>query len=163
MITQQRLKELLRYDRKTGLFTRLVATSPVHRVGETVGTLHRRSGYINFMLDNVNYTASRLAWLYMTGKFPQYDIDHRNGIKSDNSFKNLRDVPIAFNMQNEVRPRKNNASGFMGVWWRKDRARWIATIRVNGRSMRLGSFATKQEANSAYLAAKRIHHPGFTL
>jgi hypothetical protein len=66
-------------------------------------------------------------------------------------------------MQNERKARVNSTSGYLGVRWRKDRSKWIATIRVNGKAKRLGSFDNKEDAYQCYLEAKRLYHPGFTL
>ena len=65
-------------------------------------------------------------------------------------------------MQNERRVRKNNKSGFMGVRFRKERNKWTATIRVNNKGIRLGSFNTPEEAEMAYIEGKRKYHSGFT-
>lgn len=157
MLTQELLKFLLHYDPETGIFTRIVQNT----TGGS-GWKHK-DGYIYLCISGKTYSSHRIAWLYITGKFPTYDIDHINGIKHDNRFSNLRDVPTSLNMQNELRVRKNNQSGFMGVHFRKDRNKWIATIRINGKPKRLGSFATPEEAEAAYINGKRIFHEGFTL
>jgi uncharacterized membrane protein len=115
------------------------------------------------MVKKVNYRAHRICWFHTYGVWPTHDIDHINGDKSDNRISNLRDVPKSINIQNEKRARKNNASGLMGVVFRKDRNKWTATVRVNGKPKRLGSFSTPEEAHQAYLDGKRLYHPGFTL
>ena len=113
------------------------------------------------MVDGKSYATHRLAWLYMTGQWPRDDIDHINGNKADNRFCNLRDVPKNFNMQNERMARANNAHGFMGVQFRKDRGKYVACLRVDGNVRRFGAFDTPEEAHVAYVEAKRKHHPGF--
>jgi hypothetical protein len=161
-LTAQRLRELLHYDPETGLLTRLTDNKRGRRIGDEAGSLHA-SGSKEVMVDGINYRYHRVAWLHFHGVWPTFDIDHINGNKADNRISNLRDVPEDINMQNERRVRKNNKSGFMGVHWRADRSSWVASIRVNGKSIRLGSFATAEEAEAAYIAGKRLHHPGFTL
>jgi len=151
MLTQSRLHEVLRYDPETGEFWK------------RVGTKHNKTNYRYVMVDTVTYSEHRLAWFYMYGKWPSHDIDHINGLKDDNRISNLRDVPTFINMQNERAVRGNNKSGYMGVLYRKERNKWEAQIRVNGKSKRLGSFETPEEAHAAYLEAKRKFHPGFTL
>jgi hypothetical protein len=156
-MTAERLRCLVFYDPKTGLFRRLVRNT-----NATAGWPDK-AGYMHLMVDAKTYSAHRLAWLYMTGEWPRNDIDHINGRRSDNRFCNLRDVPKNFNMQNERRARKNNPTGLMGAQFRKDRGKWFAALRVDGKFRRFGSFETPEEAHAAYVEAKRIHHPGFTL
>lgn len=162
MLTQQRLQQLFNYNPETGIFTRLVATSNFTKAGHVAGTLSK-NGYLYMMVDRKNYMAHRLAWIYVYGEFPKNEIDHINGIEDDNKISNLRDVDKFINMQNEVRVRKNNACGLMGAHFRKERNKWVAQLRVNGKSRRFGSFNTPEEAHHAYLKAKRLYHKGFTL
>ncbi len=46
--------------------------------------------------------------------------------------------------------RKRNKSGFPGVYFSNRRQKFRATIKVNGKRVRLGSFATAEEASAAY-------------
>ena len=158
MITSERLRELVSYNADTGKFTRLVKRTN----GKDAGWPDR-NGYLYMMVDGKNYAYHRLVWLHVHGKFPTHEIDHINGNRADNRIGNLRDVTRTQNMQNEVKVRKNSSSGFMGASFRKDRGTWVATIRVEGKAIRLGVFATPQEAEAAYVAAKRKFHDGFTL
>ena len=158
MITKERLRELVSYDAVTGKFTRLVRRTN----GKDAGWPDR-NGYLYMMIDGKTYAYHRLVWLHVHGKFPDHEIDHINGNKADNRIANLRDVTRSQNMQNEVKARKSSSSGFMGTSFRKDRGTWVATIKVNGKRKRLGAFATPQDAEAAYIAAKRALHPGFTL
>lgn len=156
-MTSERLRALVAYDPETGLFTRLVRNT------NAKSGWPDKAGYLYLMIQGKVYSTHRLAWLYMTGEWPRNDIDHINGQRADNRFCNLRDVPKHFNMQNERKARKNNASGLMGVHFRKDRGKWVAVLRINGKSRRFGAFDTAEEAHAAYLEAKRANHPGFLL
>jgi hypothetical protein len=110
-------------------------------------------------LDNIYYRAHRLAWLYVHDVWPDDQIDHINGCRDDNRIANLREVTNAQNMQNLHRPHSRNTSGYLGVHFVRERNRWGAQIRDNGRKRNLGHFATAEEASAAYLAAKRELHP----
>ncbi|MFW4291481.1 HNH endonuclease [Salmonella enterica subsp. enterica serovar Paratyphi C] len=46
-------------------------------------------GYIRIYINKKWYLAHRLAWLYVTGKWPINVIDHINRNKADNRFINL--------------------------------------------------------------------------
>lgn len=162
MLTQQRLKNLLRYNPIPGIFTRLTDNSRGMKIGDIAGSKHS-DGYIYIFVGGRNYAAHRLAWLYVHGEFPAGDLDHIHGKEAGNGIKNLREATKKINMQNERRARRNNKSGFLGVHWRKDRRRWVATIRVEKKHIRLGSFATPEEAHAAYINGKRKYHPGCTI
>lgn len=42
-----------------------------------------------------------------------------------------------------------NTSGYKGVSWEKDKKKWGASVERNGKHIRLGRFATKEEAAQA--------------
>jgi hypothetical protein len=106
-------------------------------------------------IDGEFHYLHRLAWLYMTGKWPDPECDHRDGDGLNNRWVNLREADRARQMQN-VAPSKSGASGLLGAHKSKDR--WISSITVGGRQHYLGRFATAEEAHIAYLAAKaRLH------
>ena len=151
-LTQERLKELLAYDRKTGVFTwkvrRLACT-----VGKVAGS--EKGSYRRIGIDNGMYYAHRLAWLYVYGAWPAATIDHRDGDRSNNKIKNLREATSAQNSQNRLQ-HKNNSSGFTGVV--RSRNEWQAQIMVGGKAQFLGRFKTPEDAHQAYLAAKTKLH-----
>jgi len=86
-------------------------------------------------------------------------IDHVNGIKTDNSIKNLRIVSNAENGQNINNPRTRNVSGFLGACYDKRHDVYTARIMVDGKQLNLGTYKTAKEAHVAYLKAKSELHP----
>lgn len=162
MLTQKELKRIWNYCPTTGLFTRLVATSPNTKVGDIAN--HRQSsGYIQIMVNNKPYLAHRLAWLYMTGEWPKGDIDHKFGIRDDNRWSELRDVTRSINLQNQRRLRIDNKSGYAGVYLRKEKNKWGACININGKNVHLGVFESAYEAGAYRLQKKRELHEGCTI
>ena len=156
---QQRLRELLDYDAETGVFTWRVSQGRGY-AGAVAGTV-RQDGYIAIKLDGRLYKAHRLAWLHEHGEFPDDEIDHINGDRSDNRPGNLRVVTRLINAQNRRRSQSNNRAGILGV--SRHRNRWQAQIEVAGKNKHLGCFNTQEAAHAAYVAAKRQTHEGCTL
>jgi len=156
MLTQERLKEVLSYDSTTGLFIWAVSRGKLKN-GATAG-YNRPDGYNHIKLDYKYYYTHRLAWLYVYGEFPENEIDHINQNRSDNRISNLREANRQENKHNQSKPNKNNASGYLGVYWNKIEKKWSAQIAINGKDKRLGVFNTAEEASEAYLKAKRKLH-----
>lgn len=154
-LTQERLKELLHYDPEMGYFTRKVRRGRC-LAGVVAGTLSD-TGYIKIWFEGRLYRAHRLAWLYMTGEWPNSEIDHINGNRSDNRWVNLRSALPHQNRQNAlIIP--NNSSGYIGVSWNSDRGKWQVRIQHLGKTKWLGYFDNKEDARTAYLLAKKEIH-----
>ena len=154
MITPERAREALAYDPETGIVTWAIRTSNRVKIGDAAGTPDR--GYLNIGLDGESYRAHNLIWLYVTGEWPEHEIDHINGVKDDNRWVNLRDRSHTINMRNIVAPLRSGSSGFRGV--SKYRKRWRAQIKTNNKNKHLGTFDTPEEASAAYWAAKAELH-----
>lgn len=150
-LTQEKLKQALKYDEVSGLFywigKRLGA--PKNR---PAGRISKSHGYRDICIDGTLYRAHRLAFLYMTGKWPIGDIDHIDRQKSNNAWSNLRECSRSANMLNVVKS-KANTSGVTGVSWDSSRNKWLAQIRMNGKKKNLGRYNTKAEAISAWIKA----------
>ena len=158
MITQEELRRLFSYDPESGSFKRLVRRGRC-KEGEIAGG--KRQGYIILNIGLKTYQAHRLAWLYFYGEWPKDQLDHINGIRSDNRIVNLRPVTNSENLQNLRSARCDNKSGFLGVT--PITGKWIARIMVNGKSTYLGYFQTPELAHNAYLIAKRKLHSTCTI
>lgn len=144
-ITYEQLVAKLKYDPDTGVFTRV-------STGYKAGTINS-CGYVRIFFEKKAYLAHRLAVLYMTQKLPTTDVDHINGNRYDNRWKNLRVVDRTTNAQNRTKPNKNNRSGTIGV--HEQKGRWVAQIHTKATGKQyLGMYATKDEAIAAYNKAK---------
>lgn len=160
-LTAQRLREVLHYDPQTGHFTRLVASSGRRSyVGALCGSPDKK-GHIYICVLGKRYAAHRLAWLYCIGEWPADQIDHINGVKGDNRISNLRTADAALNTQNERRARSRSLTGVLGV--SPVGSKFRAGIGVDGKQCYLGTFPTIEEAQAAYIAAKRVNHKGCTI
>lgn len=159
-LTQEELKKWVSYDMQTGLFTRIKFLGNCHPEDD-VGGLND-DGYLVLRVAGIKYLAHKLAWLYVYGEFPISELDHMNNNRADNRICNLRNATRSGNVQNVIRPRRNNKSGYLGVSLRED-GRWRATISVDGKKVSLGSFDDPSEAHQAYLEAKRTYHTYCTI
>lgn len=143
MLTQEKLKSLLSYSPETGLFTWLVSVGCV-KAGNIAGANDGR-GYTRIIIKNKNYKAHRLAWLYMTGKWPKHQIDHDDHVRDNNRWLNLSDATNSENQKN-ASLRKDNISGVPGVSPHKQSGKWQSRIKLNGKLKHLGLFNDKFEA-----------------
>lgn len=160
VITPEKLRDLLRYDPETGMFTYREMRGHM-MPGDVAGSVNK-DGYVTVKVCRRVYLAHRLAWLYVTGAWPVKLIDHRNGIKTENRFDNLREADEFINQQNIRRaPRNKTSSPLLGARWRKDCLMWRSSIRINGRNKSLGMFETDADAHEFYLLAKAMCHPGY--
>lgn len=124
----------------------------------------RKNGYVIISIDGAFYLAHRLAWLAVYGVMPEFQIDHINGVPSDNRLRNLREATNAQNNQNKRRPQVNNTSGYLGVTFDKQHMRWRAQVKINGRKIYCGLFDTAESAYlMGYLPVKRKVHGYSTL
>ena len=78
------------------------------------------------------------------------EVDHINGVKTENHIENLRMVTHQENSRSFQTKKQGCSSKFRGVFWRKDRKYWNAKILINGRSKYLGRFVNEEEAARAY-------------
>lgn len=78
-LTSETLKELLHYNPETGIFTWAKNAGQRAQVGRIAGS-RTPSGYIKISLSRKLYAAHRLAWLYMTGSWPENEIDHNQAL-----------------------------------------------------------------------------------
>lgn len=145
-ISADELRSHLRYEPETGQFYWL--HSGKGHFANVVAGNRRPDGYIRINVAGHLYYAHRLAWLYMTGEWPENQIDHINMDPSDNRWTNLRAATPRQNRGNR-KVQRNSRSGIKGVYQRKEDGRWIAYICPNGRIKNIGSFATADEAKEA--------------
>lgn len=152
MLTLKRLKELLHYDPETGIWTWLVNRRRAKKGMIAGSTMH---GYRQIVIEYEPYLGHRLAWFYMTGTWPEYEIDHIDRNRSNDRWSNLRQATVKQNQSNKTKP-KHNTSGHKGVRWEYNGYR--ARITVNGKLLHLGTFKTLDKAAEAYLNAAKKYY-----
>lgn len=168
MLTQKRVHELLDYDPVTGIFVwrvdrRVKTGGGVSVKGKQAGRIDR-NGYRHIGIDNEHFNAGVVAWVFVTGKMPTNEIDHKNLIRDDNRFVNLREATRSQNMANRIQP-LGKTTRFRGV--RKTQkspnaaVRWLARLQVNKKPVYLGYYASEESAAIAYDLAAHEHFGEF--
>lgn len=161
-LTQNRLRSVLSYDEKSGVFIWKAYKAGIKH-GSRAGYADKR-GAVFIRIDGSRHSAHRLAWLYVYGKFPDFEIDHINGNPGDNRISNLRDVPHIENQQNFREAFSTNKSaGLLGVSLHKKTGLWRARITARNKEFCLGYFKSPDVAHAAYVSAKRQLHEGCTI
>lgn len=130
-------------------------TNNQHAEKEAFCTLSQ-TGYLYGALDHKIILAHRLIWKLRTRKEPPPVIDHRDGNKQNNAWKNLRKATHAQNCMN--RKQGSRHSGYRGVY--PSRNRWMARMNSPHR-MYLGTFDTPEEAFIARVAAEQKFYGEF--
>ena len=170
------LRKLLRYDPDTGkLFWRERAPNTFSDAKHSIVHICKKwntryagleaffsvngHGYKVGSINGKTFYAHRVAWAWFNQKWPDGQIDHIDGSRLNNSISNLRVADHKTNARN-AKIRETNTSGHTGVYWRKDRNKWHARIKVDMKFIHIGLFETKKDAINARQLFEIRH--GFT-
>jgi len=140
-LTIEEAKRVFRYNPETGeLFS--IQNDGSYKLrnyknprGDVVVNVRYKKYYahrIIFMLEGIDPTGLQ--------------VDHKDGNPSNNRRDNLRLVSNHENQKNRAVP-KNNKTGVMGVY--KVGEKWLASIRVNGRTIHIGTYTSQELAFEA--------------
>lgn len=99
-LSHDRLLTVLEYSPDTGLFHWKVSMHYNAYKGEEAGSICKESGYVIIGIDGHNFSAHRLAHFYMTKEWPKILMDHKNRIRNDNRWFNIRPAGYKLNAQN---------------------------------------------------------------
>ena len=150
-ITTEYLQKIMTYDPESGLVVRIMKQSwagnwhPSHSVPKSITAY----GYLQMNVGGRPYAAHRLIWCWVTGEFPEHDIDHIDGDRLNNRWANLRAVTRETNLRN-TGIKSTNTSGVTGVSFARDRNAWHAYVGTGkGCRQSLGHFSTMIEAVEA--------------
>ena len=155
-LTQASIKDFMNYDALTGLCTYAKDYRAFHKknsrkAGDIIGRIDYY-GYVIASFYGKQYRLHRLIILWLNGSLPD-EVDHINGIRSDNRLCNIRNTSPGNNARNKARP-ENNKSGVVGVYWHSQNGRWRADIRHEGKKIHLGDYHIFEKAVNARRAAE---------
>ena len=148
-LTKDYLHQIFKY--KDGELFRL-------KNNKKVGSNHIK-GYKHTTIKGKRYLNHRLIFMMFYGYFPK-EIDHINGIRSDNRIENLRSVVGPQNHQNS-KIRKDNKCGVKNVYWFKELNKWKVDIRIDGKRKYIGVFEDLELAELAAQEARDKYHGKF--
>ena len=110
---------------------------------------------INFNNKQKNISVHRLVYKFHNPDWDIFDssmenhIDHINGIRDDNRIENLRVVTNHQNQHNRLK-----AKGYSIT----RTGNYQAKIKLNNKTITIGTYKTEDEAHQAYLEAKKKYH-----
>lgn len=161
-ITADQARAIFDFDPETGVVVRRSAQQA--RWLQRVDGYDNGNGYSRVVLLGVRVYLHRLVWLLHYGYWPDGQVDHIDGDRTNNRIANLRDVDHEVNAQNEHKARRNNLSaGLLGVSYISARDRYAARITHDGSTHHLGYYRSPSSAHAAYVDAKRSLHRGCDL
>lgn len=158
-VSIERLHEKLTYKngnlywKKCEGDSRYVKFSNTRFAGKLAGWNDSSQGYIVLRIDGIRLKAHRVIYAMHHGEWPEHEIDHINGDRSDNRIENLRAVTLQENLKNQKKY-SNNTSGVTGVTKIHDN-RYRAKISHDGKVIEIGSFKTLEEAKEKRLEAEK--------
>ena len=160
-ITTEYVRSILDYNPVTGEFIhkkRGYAPWDAKWYGKIAGTIDGQ-GRCQLWINKKSYRAHRIAWLIMTGSFPDNQLDHINMNKDDNRFGNLRKATRSQNHMNR-RAYSNNKLGCKGV--HRHGSKFRAMIKKDGEQICLGLYPCVEQAKAAYANASVLMHGAFS-
>lgn len=148
-ISPQIIRDLFHYFPDTG---ELIRKEGPRKGKSALSPTHGR-GYSTVSIERINFLAHRVIFAWMTGVWPEHDVDHINGDRRDNRWCNLREATRSENLGNG-RSGRGKYSAYKGVCkivrdYPLSRP-WVAYITKAGKRINLGSFSCEKEAARAY-------------
>lgn len=161
-LTCEHVRSIFTYSKKDGLLRWRFPAGMGGKIpaGSVAGGIHPE-GYRQVSVNGKTYRVSRIIWLYVTGKWPKGQLDHKDRNPGNDKWSNLREANGSQNKANNGKYKRQKPGkchcefkGVMAV--QKARSiRYRAGITKDGKRMNLGSFDTAEQAHAAYMKAAK--------
>lgn len=146
----EEVRELFDYNQETGVLVWKIERYRKHP-GDIAGCKHilKSKNYrrVSISINYRRYLAHRIIWLWMTGVWPEMEIDHKDGDGWNNSWDNLREATRLENGKN-LSIKKTNTTGVAGVSNARN-GYFRARITVDRKEIQLGQFTSIKDASEA--------------
>lgn len=140
------------YNPRTGVMTWAYNSRYNRSVGMRAGYV-KADGYVRIKYRGIEWLAHVLIWAWVYGAVPEeFQIDHINGKRDDNSIKNLRLLTPAENMV-AIRDRKRSNAAALPLGVTLSFGKYLAQISFRGENIALGKFDCADMAGDAYQRA----------
>lgn len=161
-LNHEYLLKILDYDELSGIFKWKTKISKCIHVGDVAGNINKISNYIQIRINKQIFLAHRLAWFYVTGKWPENGVDHKDAIRSHNWISNLRDCTSQINNQNRQRCIQTQTfhSNIPGVHFRAERKKWRVLLTINNKVIYFGHYKRQEDAELVCIEARRKYYKG---
>ncbi len=145
------LRQLLRYEPDTGKLFWLYRPDGLKKwntryADKEAFTCTDAYGYRIGNLQKVGLKAHRVIWAMVHGEWPEHDIDHINGCRSDNRLVNLRHATRAQNLSNQRVV--TGSSGYKGV--KLFGTSWVASYSHMNKGVHVGCYGCPTKAAIEY-------------
>lgn len=143
-------KQILQIAKELGFTYDPITGHVYNSKGIKVGSPHKTKRYIRISHTNFYFKAHQFAWYVTYGDVVEL-IDHINNDREDNRIINLRESDAQKNQFNKKSK---------GYYYDKRRKKnpYIVRIRLNGKTINLGSCPTEEDAIKLYLEHKSKLH-----
>ena len=101
-----------------------------------------------------HYVHNVITLCYLGEKPQGYQTDHINSIRTDNRLENLQYITPQQNCQKIKTRNGRDVKGYI----LKKNGKYRAQIKVDNKSINLGSYHTEEEARQTYITAKLKYH-----
>lgn len=152
-----KIKESFAYDPESGQIRWASLKGKTTRSTGDVGWIHRgayRMITVSHEKSSRNLAAHHIAWFLHYGRWPEQQIDHRDGDSLNNRIANLRQATMAENSQNQ-KLKSNNKIGVRGVYWDKREQKYVVRIQVRRKRTSFGYYDSLEEALAVRIAAEK--------